>query len=129
MEPTITGGKQLCEHADISESRFDDVNMAGASFNDVNMAGVRFDDINLSDISVTRVQMGGARFCCVGLPPCAEGEGKQRPVEFTKCDLNGSTFAKCDLSGVEIAQCDVSGMKIDGIPVAELLAAHRERQS
>jgi uncharacterized protein YjbI with pentapeptide repeats len=99
------------------------VNLEQATFDDVNMTGVKLHNINLSDLSVSAVQMGGATFSCVGLPPGAAG--KQRPVRFHNCDLNGSTFTQCDLSQVAISACDVSGMTIDGVAVADMLRAHR----
>ena len=125
MKATITCGKHMAEHANISGSRFHDVNMAGVEFDDVNMGEARFHNINMSDISVSAVQMGGARFKHIGLPPGSQE--KQRPLSFEEADLNGSTFTKCDLAGVQIKDCNVDGMMIEGIPVADLLAAYKQR--
>jgi uncharacterized protein YjbI with pentapeptide repeats len=125
MEPTIRCGKHVAEHADLAGSRFCDVNLADAEFDDVNMRHVKLHNINLSDIAVSAVQMGGASFCCVGLPPGTAG--KQRPLRFENCDFNGSTFRRCDLSNVALTDCDVSGMKIDGVAVDELLRAYRQQ--
>lgn len=62
MESTITCGKHLAEHADISNSRFHDVNLSGADFDDVNLSRAKFHNINLSDIQVSAVQIGDATF-------------------------------------------------------------------
>lgn len=125
MEPTIKTGKHLAENANLSGSRFHDVNLSGAEFDDVNLSNASFHDINLSDITVTAVQIGGARFKHIGLPPCAPG--KQRPLSFEEADLNSSTFTKCDLSGVKISDCNTDGMTIDGMAVSDLLAAYRSK--
>ena len=126
MEPTIKCGKHLAEHADISGSRFHDVNLAQAEFDDVNMTQVRFHNINMSDITVSAVQMGGAKFRHIGLPPGSKE--KQRPLSFEEADLNGTTISKCDLSNVKIENCNCEGMTIDGVLVTELLAAYKQKR-
>ena len=126
MEPTIKCGKHLAEHANIAGSRFHDVNLAQAEFDDVNMTKVRFHNINMSDITVSAVQMGGARFKHIGLPPGSKE--KQRPLSFEEADLNGTTISRCDLSNVKIESCKVEGMTIDGIAVTDLLAAYRQKK-
>jgi uncharacterized protein YjbI with pentapeptide repeats len=137
MEQKIQCGKNVAEHADIAgsvfrdvnlkEASFDNVNMTGVTFNNINMSGVKFHDINLSDIEVSAVQMGGAKFRHVGLPP--QIPGKQRPVSFTEMDLNGSTFTMVDLSGVKIEGCKVDGMTIDGVAVTDMLDAYKAQRS
>ena len=121
MEPTIKCGKHLAEHADISGSRFHDVNLAQAEFDDVNMTKARFHNINMSNITVTAAQLGGAKFKHIGLPPGSKD--RQRPLSFEEADLNGTTISKCDLSNVKIQNCQVEGMTIDGVSVTELMAA------
>ena len=125
MNPTIKCGKHLAEHADISGSRFHDVNLAGAEFDDANMSKVRFHNINMSDIAVSAVQMGGAKFKHIGPPPGSKE--KQRPLTFEEADLNGSTILRCDLSNVKIENCHVQGMRIDGLLVTDLVAAHKRQ--
>ncbi len=125
MKSTIKSGTHLAENACLSGSRFHDVNLAEAEFDDVNMSRVTFTNINMSDISVRGVQMGGARFSCIGLPPGAGG--KQRPMSFEAADLNGTAFSKCDLSGVGISNCELDGMTIDGVLVSDLFAAYRNK--
>jgi uncharacterized protein YjbI with pentapeptide repeats len=127
MEPTITCGRHLAQHADISGSRFLDVNLAGAEFNDVNLAEARVHNVNMSDMAIDCVQMGGTSFRHVGLPPDQPGAGKQRPLAFEECDLNGSTFKKVDLSGVSITACNLEGATIDGVLVSDLIAAYRKQ--
>jgi uncharacterized protein YjbI with pentapeptide repeats len=138
MEPTITCGKHLAEHADISGSIFHDVNLSKARFHDANMSGTDFDNvnlsnamfhnINLSDIRVSAVQIGGATFKHVGPPPDSDGkQQRQRPVVFEEAMLCDSTFRKVDLSNVKIIDCDIQGMTIDGVLVANLLAEHRKK--
>ena len=130
MEPTINSGSHLAESADISGSRFHDVNLSNSEFNDVNMSNVTFHNINLSDISVSAAQIGGAKFKHIGLPPDKNGkQDKQRPVQFEEMMLNDSTFKKVDLSNVEIIDCNIEGMKIDGISVQGMLDAYHNKNS
>ena len=129
MEPTIKCGKHLAEHADLSGSRFHDVNLAGAEFDDVNMSKTRFHNINMSDISVTAVQIGGAKFKHIGPPPCKDGgQERQRPVIFEEAMLCDSIFKKVDMSNVKIIDCSITGMTIDGIPVTDMLAAYKKNR-
>jgi uncharacterized protein YjbI with pentapeptide repeats len=125
METTIKCGKQLVEHANISGSRFHDVNLSETEFDDINMSKVRFHNINMSDIEVSAVQMGGAKFRHIGLPPCTGG--KQRPLWFEEADLNGTTISKCDLSNVKIEICNLEGMTIEGVLVTELLSVFNQK--
>ena len=126
VEPTIKCGKEFAEHADISGSRFHDVNLAQSEFDDVNMTKVRFHNINMSDIDVSAVQMGGARFKHIGLPPGSAQ--KQRPLSFEEADLNWTTISKCDLSDVKIENCKMEGMTINGFLVTELITAYEQRE-
>lgn len=138
MEPTITNGKQVVEHANLAGSEFHDVNLAGAVFNNVNLAGADFDninlsktrmhDINLSDLQLSAVNLGGARFSLLGPAPDKDGkQARQRPVTFEEAMLCDSTFTKVDLSGVKIKDCVIEGMTIDGILVTDLIAAYKKQ--
>jgi uncharacterized protein YjbI with pentapeptide repeats len=128
MEPTIKCGKQLAEHADISSSKFHDVNLSGADFDDVNLSRARFHNINLSDIQVSAVQIGGATFKHVGPPPDKDGkQARQRPVTFEEATLCDSTFRKVDMSNVKIIDCNIQGMTIDGVLVTDLLKEFKTR--
>ena len=42
---------------------------------------------------------------------------------MTLCD---SFFRRVDLSGVSIVECNTSGMTIDGIPLADMMAAYEQ---
>ena len=130
METTIKCGKHVAEHADLSGSRFYDVDLAGAEFDNVNLSKTRFHNINLSDITVEAAQIGGAKFKHVGPPPDRDGkQERQRPVTFEEMMLCDSNFRKVDLSNVRITECNMAGMTIDGIPVAEMMAAYKQRKS
>ena len=126
MKPTITCGKQFAEHANLADSSFHDVNLAGAKFDDVNLSGAIIHNVNLSDISVSAVQIGGAKFVEIGLPPGQAG--KQRPVSFEEAALCDSTFHKVDLSNVKITDCNIEGMTIDGMLVTDLIAAYKRQK-
>ncbi len=129
MEPTITCGKHLAQHADLSGSQFHDVNLSGGEFDDVNLSKARFHNVNLSDISITAAQIGGARFKHVGPPPDKDGkQDRQRAVTFEEMTLCDSTFRNVDLSNVRMIECNTSGMTIDGIPVAEMIAAYHRQE-
>ena len=126
MEPTIKCGKHLAENADISGSKFHDVNLAGAEFDDVNLGRATFHNINLSDIKVTAANLGGAHFRHIGPMPAPDGtQARQKAVTFEEAMLCDSVFRKTDLSGAKIEDCNLEGMTIDGVPVADLLAAYR----
>lgn len=127
MEPTIKCGKHLAEHANLAGSRFHDVNLAEAEFDDVNMSKASFHNINLSDVTITAAQMGGAKFKHIGPPPDKNGhQERQRPVTFEEMMLCDSHFHNVDLSNARITDCNMRGMTIDGILVAELIAAYEK---
>jgi uncharacterized protein YjbI with pentapeptide repeats len=122
MEPTIKNGKQLAEHACLSDSRFHDVNLSGTEFDDVNMSNARLHNINLSDIKVTAANLGGAHFKHIGPMPKPDGtQERQKPVTFEEAMLCDSVFKRVDLSGVRIEECNIEGMTIDGIEIKELI--------
>ncbi len=140
MDPRIGYGTQIVENVDISGVRFRDANMAGAEFHDVNLSGSVFDDVNLSgasfhnvnmsDIRVSAAQIGGASLGCIGTPPDVDGrQARQRAVTFENVMLCDSLFRHVDLSGSRIEECNLTGMTIDGIPVSDLLAAWKSRNS
>lgn len=129
MEPTIKCGRHLAEHADISGSRFHDVNLSGAEFDDVNLSNATFHNINLSDISITAAQIGGARFRHIGPPPDKHGkQERQRPVTFEEMALCDSIFRRVDLSNISIVECNTSGMTINGIMLTDMMAAYEQRK-
>jgi len=128
MQSTITCGKHLAEHANISGSRFHDVNLSGPDFNDVNLGKAKFHNINLSDIQVSAANLSGAKFKHIGPPPDQDGmQARQRPVTFEEAMLCDSIFRNVDMSGVKIINCNLEGMTIDGVLVTDLLREHKGR--
>ena len=93
----VNGTKRLvqAEEADLSGSSFTDVNLCGSTFKNVNFARAEFEDANLSGWSV-------------------------RNANFSRLEINNAY-----LRGAAIIDSLTQGMTIDGIPVAELLAAYR----
>jgi uncharacterized protein YjbI with pentapeptide repeats len=92
----LSGTKRLvqAEDADLSGSSFTDVDLSRATFNDVNFAGARFEDANLSGWSVRNANFSG--------------------LKISKADMRGASFV----------DCLTAGMTIEGISVAELMAAY-----
>jgi uncharacterized protein YjbI with pentapeptide repeats len=82
--------------ADLSGSRFENVNLSGCDYRNINMSGCSFDDLNMSGWRVHNVNLAGLR------------------------------IDKANLAGASISGGRVGGMTIDGISVAELLAYWRE---
>jgi uncharacterized protein YjbI with pentapeptide repeats len=95
IEVNGTKRQVRAEDADLSGSSFTDVNLSGATFRNVNFAGAHFEDANLSGWNV-------------------------RNANFARLRIN-----KADLRGASIVDSLTAGMTIDGIAVAELLAAYR----
>jgi Pentapeptide repeats (8 copies) len=93
----VKGTRRLvkAEDADLSGSSFTDVNLSGATFKNVNFSGAQFEDANLAGWSVRNVNLAGLK-------------------------MNDA-----DLRGASIVGSLTSGMTIDGIAVAELMAAYR----
>jgi uncharacterized protein YjbI with pentapeptide repeats len=114
-------------HDDISNSRFDDVNMSGAHFENVNLSGSRFHDINFSNVTFTAAQIGGTTFKHIGPPDGSHA--KQRPVTFEEGILCDSVFRKVDLTNVQLIDCNIEGMTIDGILISDLLDGYRRKKS
>ena len=129
MEPTIQCGKHLALHAKLTGSRFEDVCLGDAEFDNVSFVRAKLHNINLSDIVVTAAQMGGATFKHIGPPPDENGsQERQRPVTFEEMMLCDSTFHRVDMSNVQIVDCNVEGMTIDGVPLADLIAAYQQQE-
>jgi uncharacterized protein (TIGR02246 family) len=126
---TIMGGKQVAEHANIAGSVFNDVNLSGATFENVNMSKTRMHDINLSDLDLSAANLGGAHFQHIGPAPDEDGkQARQKAITFEEAMLCDSTFRKVDMSNVKIVNCQMDGMTIDGIPVADLIAAYKNQK-
>jgi hypothetical protein len=78
---------------------------------------LRVQHCDLSDSAFHHTRLAAARFDNVDL----------RGASFHDVGLSGAAFANVDLSDASIADANIAGMKIDGIPVAELLAAYHDR--
>lgn len=118
------------KHANIADSELEDLNMSGSRFTNINLSKAKFVNINFSDGLFAAAQIGGTLFKHIGPPPDKDGkQERQRPVIFEEAMLCDSTFRKVDMSNVEIIDCNTEGMKIDGILVADMLAAYKERHT
>ncbi len=125
----LKSGKYVAECADLSGSKFNNVNLSDTVFDDVNLGGVSFHNINMSDVRFSGMQIGGSSFIHIGLPPDKNGnQGKQRGVQFEEVHLNNSTFKKCKLTDVKIVDCEIDGMEIDGVPVKEAIEHYKENK-
>lgn len=119
-------GKYIAKCANLSGSKFHNVNLSGAVFDDVNLGGASFHNINMSDVRFSGMQIGGSSFIHIGLPPDKKGnQGKQRGVQFEEVHLNDSIFKKCKLTNVKIIDCEIDGMKIDGVSVKEAIEYYK----
>lgn len=125
----LKSGKYVVECANLSGSKFHNVNLSEAVFDDVNLGGASFHNINMSDVRFSGMQIGGSSFSCIGLPPDKDdNQGKQRGVQFENVHLNDSTFKKCKLTDVKITDCEIDGMEIDGVPVKEAIECYKKNK-
>jgi Pentapeptide repeats (9 copies) len=88
--------------ADLSGSKFDDVNLSGARFENVNLSGGDYHNVNLSGCVFDDINMSGWRVHNV--------------------NLSGLRIDKANLAGASIVNSRMDGMTIEGIPVTALLA-------
>ena len=49
-------------------------------------------------------------------------------ASFEKIVLTGSKFKECDLKNVEITESEIDGLMIDGIDIAALVRAVKEKK-
>ncbi|MEH7464160.1 GNAT family N-acetyltransferase [Bacillus thuringiensis] len=147
---TSSGTENLVENEDISDTQYENCNMAktecyqvtlkGSSFSNSNMMNSHinncnlshskfhninfkntlFADLNFSNSEMAFVTLNGVRFVDTHL------EDEDNPITFKRCNLNGSKITHSDLRNVEIHQSDITGMKINNIPVADLLELYYE---
>jgi uncharacterized protein YjbI with pentapeptide repeats len=82
--------------ADLSGSRFDDVNISGCDFRNINMSGCAFDDVNMSGWRIRNVNLTG--------------------LQVEHANLAGASIEKAH---------HLEGMTIEGVSVADLLAFWR----
>jgi len=79
--------------------------LAGSRLADVNLSNSSFDDVNFSAASIRNANLAGWRV---------------QDVNFS-----GLQITNADLRGASIADCLTEGMTIDGVSVADLMAAYR----
>jgi uncharacterized protein YjbI with pentapeptide repeats len=126
----LKSGKHNAECANLSGSRFHDVNLGNSVFDDINLSGATFHNINMSDVKFSAMQIGGASFIHIGMPPDSEGnQEKQRGVSFEEVHINDSTFKKCKMTDVKIIDCEIDGMEIDGVSVKEAIEYYKKNQN
>jgi len=77
------------------------------------------EDVCISDSQFINVAMQRVAFDDVALAGAS----------FHNINLSGASFDDVNLSGVRITNACVEGMTIFGIPVTELLAAHRAQSA
>ena len=98
-EPTmkLKGIRQRIEalDADMSGSTFTDVSLSGCAFKGVNLSGAAIADVNMSGWRVNDVNLAGLR------------------------------ISNANLAGASIVESWTDGMTIDGIAVADMIAAYR----
>jgi len=124
----LKSGKYFAECANLSGSKFHDVNLGSTIFDDINLGSSSFHNINMSDVKFSAMQMGGASFIHIGLPDDKDGvQGKQRGIRFEEAHLNDSVFKKCKMTDVKIIDCEIDGMEIDGIPVKVAIEYYKKK--
>ena len=91
--------------ADLSGSKFDDVNLSGARFENVNLSGGDYHNVNLAGCVFDDLNIPGLRVYNV--------------------NLSGLRIDKANLLGALIVNSRMDGMTIESISVIELLAFWR----
>ena len=79
--------------------------LSGSRFADVNLSNSSFDDVNFSAASIRNANLAGWRV---------------QDVNFSWLQITNA-----DLRGASIAHCLTEGMTIDGVAVADMMAAYR----
>ena len=85
--------------ADLSRSTFHDVKLTGAVFTNVNLSGSSIHNANIACLQIKDASLAQLR--------------------ISNCDLRNAIFSDCLTDGV----------LIDGIPLAEMMAAYRTAKS
>ena len=84
-----------------------DADASGSRFSETNLSGSSFDDVDMSKVAVSRANLAGAR--------------------FEDVNLSEGVIENANLTGLEIRDSNLEGMRINGVAVADLLAAYRSR--
>jgi len=106
------------EGADTSGSRYHDSNLAGSIFDGVNFFRAAISRANLAGVVIDDSFMPGSRIHNTSLI----GAG------FDDVNLTHAVIENANLAGLHVRNCKLDGMRIDGIAVADLLAAYRVRE-
>ena len=106
----------VCQ-ADLTGSRFTDVNLRQATFDDVNLQGATFTNVNLRSL----------RFVGANLKQLELDDVNLEGSTFTNVNLGGTRFDDVNLTGVSIEDATVVGATIDGVLLTDLLRAYRRR--
>ena len=115
------------KNENIAGSEFEDIDMSESRFEDINLSGTTFHNINLSDATISATDLDGALFTHIG-PPTTEPWDKSIGcvVRFEEAALTGSSFVRANLTNVRLVDCITDGMTIDGIPLADMIAAYKK---
>ncbi|WP_242218588.1 GNAT family N-acetyltransferase [Bacillus cereus group sp. BfR-BA-01380] len=102
-------------NSNMISSHINNCNLSHSKFHNINFISTLFADLNFSNSEMAFVTLDGVRFVDTNL-----GE-EDNPITFKRCNLKGSKITHSNLRDVEIQQSDITGMKINNIPVADLL--------
>lgn len=86
-----------------------DSEVTGARFDNVNLSNARFDNVDLSASRITKANLAN--------------------VAIEDANVANTTFRNVNMSNVDIVDAQTAGMRINGIALADLLAAYGQRQS
>ncbi len=115
--------------ADLSGSTFNDVKLAGAAFVKVNLSGSTFNNVRLEGATIVDVNLSNATFDDVNLAGAQIHNANLSGWRVQDVNLARLQVTNADLRGATFTDCLTEGMAIDGIQVADLLAAYRSVQT
>lgn len=113
--------------ADLTESRFYDVNLTKAQFNDVCLKDSTFTNINLSGARFVDAKLVGSTIDDANLTKTQFNDVCLKDSVFTNINLTGARFADVNLADATIDDANLSGTVIDGTLIADLIDAYRNR--
>lgn len=126
----IDAKRQLkAEGADLSDSSFQDVNLSGTHFRNVTFAGANFEDVKLSGTHFRNMTFAGAKFEDVNLSGWSLHNVNLSGWSLHNVNLANLRIQDADLRNASIDDSLTAGMTINGIPLADLLAAYRALHS
>jgi len=123
------------QDADLAESRFSKVKMAGtvfddadlrrAAFNNISLANATLHDANLQELRISDANLAESRFSNVKMAGAVFDDVDLRRAAFNNINLANATLHDVNLQDVRIADAETRGMTINGVAVHELLQAAR----